>query len=102
MVCPGFVAREVSGQVTSRNGVCMDRARFLYRRPGDRSRRARKLAELFENLKDCGIKMTVTGAHGQVRDLLRAERLDGEIQGIARGGSLESELRACSDVIQPT
>ena len=28
MVCPGFVAREVSGQVTSRNGVCMDRARF--------------------------------------------------------------------------
>ena len=72
------------------------------RRPGDRSRRARKLAELFENLKDRGIKMTVTGAHGQVRDLLRAERLDGEIQGIARGGSLESELRACSDVIQPT
>jgi high affinity sulfate transporter 1 len=63
---------------------------------------ARMLAELSENLKDRGIELTVTGAHGQVRDLLRAEGLDGKIHGIARGRSLESELRACSDVIQPT
>ena len=55
---------------------------------------ARMLAELSENLKDRGIKLTVTGAHGQVRDLLRAEGLDGKIEGIARGRSLESELRA--------
>jgi SulP family sulfate permease len=55
---------------------------------------ARMLAELCENLKDRGIKLTVTGAHGQVRDLLRAEGLDGKIEGIARGRSLESELRA--------
>ena len=54
---------------------------------------ARMLAELSENLKDRGIKLTVTGAHGQVRDLLRAEGLDGKIEGIARGRSLESELR---------
>ncbi len=63
---------------------------------------ARMLAELSETLKDRGIKLTVTGAHGQVRDLLRAEGLDGKIQGIARGRSLESELRACSDGIQPS
>jgi sulfate permease, SulP family len=55
---------------------------------------ARMLAELCQNLKDRGIKLTVTGAHGQVRDLLRAEGLDGKIEGIARGRSLESELRA--------
>jgi SulP family sulfate permease len=63
---------------------------------------ARMLAELFENLKDRRIGLTITGAHGQVRDLLRAEGLDEKIQGIARGRSLESELRARSDIIQPT
>jgi sulfate permease, SulP family len=63
---------------------------------------ARMLAELCESLKDRGIGLTVTGAHGQVRDLLRAEGLDDKIHGIARGRSLESELRAYSDIIQPT
>jgi high affinity sulfate transporter 1 len=58
----------------------------------------RMLAELAENLKDRGIELIITGAHGRVRDLLRAEGLDDEIRGIARGRSLESELRACSDV----
>ena len=58
---------------------------------------ARMLAELSENLKDRGIELTITGAHGQVRDLLRAEGLDAKIHGIARGRSLESELRALSD-----
>ncbi len=58
---------------------------------------ARMLAELSESLKDRGIELTITGAHGQVRDLLRAEGLDDKIPGIARGRSLESELRARSD-----
>jgi SulP family sulfate permease len=63
---------------------------------------ARMLGELSENLKDRGIGLTITGAHGQVRDLLRAEGLDDKIEGIVRGRSLESELRECSDITQPT
>jgi high affinity sulfate transporter 1 len=63
---------------------------------------ARMLAELSENLKDRGIGLTITGAHGQVRDLLRAEGLDEKIQGITRGRSLESELHASSEITQPT
>jgi anti-anti-sigma factor len=62
----------------------------------------RMLAELSENLKDRGIELTITGAHGQVRDLLRAEGLDNKIRGIARGRSLESELRARTDVADLT
>jgi sulfate permease, SulP family len=34
---------------------------------------ARMLAELYENLANRGIGLTVTNAHGRVRDLLRAE-----------------------------
>ncbi len=37
------------------------------------------LAELSENLEDRGITLTVSGAHEQVRDLLRAEGLEGKI-----------------------
>ena len=59
---------------------------------------ARMLVELSESLRDRGIELTVTGAHGQVRDLLRAEGLDTKIHGIARVRSLESELSARSDV----
>ena len=55
---------------------------------------ARMLAELCDNLTDRGIGLTVTNVHGRVRDLLRAEGLNDKIQGIARGRSLESELRA--------
>jgi SulP family sulfate permease len=62
---------------------------------------ARMLAELSENLKDRGIGLTITGAHGQVRDLLRAEGLDDKIKGIIRGRSLEGELREYSDFTQP-
>jgi SulP family sulfate permease len=54
---------------------------------------ARMLGELSKNLKDLGIGLTIAGAHGQVRDLLRAEALDDKIEGIVRGRSLESELR---------
>jgi high affinity sulfate transporter 1 len=57
---------------------------------------ARMLAELYENLANRGIGLTVTNAHGRVRDLLRAERLDNKIQGIARGTLLETELQALS------
>jgi hypothetical protein len=45
--------------------------------------------------------LTITGAHGQVRDLLRAEGLDEKIQGIARGRSLENELSAGSESTPP-
>jgi sulfate permease, SulP family len=57
---------------------------------------ARMLGEMYENLSRRGIGLTVTNAHGRVRDLLRAEKLDEKIRGIARGTSLESELRALS------
>jgi MFS superfamily sulfate permease-like transporter len=57
---------------------------------------ARMLGEMYENLSRRGIGLTVTNAHGRVRDLLRAEKLDENIRGIARGTSLESELRALS------
>jgi sulfate permease, SulP family len=59
---------------------------------------ARMLAELHENLRNRGIGLTVTNAHGRVRDLLRAEGLDDKIRGIARGTSLESELSANPEV----
>ena len=60
---------------------------------------ARMLAELYENLADRGIGLTVTNAHGRVRDLLRAEGLDDKIQGIARGTLLETELHALSEMV---
>jgi sulfate permease, SulP family len=57
---------------------------------------ARMLAELSDALRTRGIGLIVTNAHGRVRDLLRAERLDDKIAGIARGTSLEAELHAFS------
>jgi SulP family sulfate permease len=57
----------------------------------------RMLAELYEDLRERGIGLTVTNAHGRVRDLLRVEGLDGKIQGVARGRLLESELQAISE-----
>jgi MFS superfamily sulfate permease-like transporter len=59
---------------------------------------ARMLEELSKKLKDRGVGLTITGAHGQVRDLLRAEGLDDKIEGIVRGRSLESELRERSEI----
>ena len=49
---------------------------------------ARMLAELYEKLCVRGISLTVVNARGRVRDLLRAEGLDGKIQGIIRGNAL--------------
>lgn len=62
---------------------------------------ARMLAELCDTLRGRGIALTVTNAHGRVRDLLRAEELDGNIQGVARGTSLEAELHAFSTATRP-
>ncbi len=60
---------------------------------------ARMLAELHDNLRNRGLGLTVTNAYGRVRDLLRAEGLDDKIEGIARGTSLETELRALSEMV---
>jgi high affinity sulfate transporter 1 len=61
---------------------------------------ARMLGELCETLRQRGIGLTITNARGRVRDLLRAERLDGKIRGIVRGTSLENELMAFSAMTQ--
>jgi sulfate permease, SulP family len=57
---------------------------------------ARMLAELSDKLSARGAELAVVNAHGRVRDLLRAEGLDGKIRGIARGTGLEDELLAFS------
>ena len=54
------------------------------------------LAELFDSLHDRGIDLTIVNAHGQVRDLLRADGLDTKFQGIARGTTIEDSLRTIS------
>jgi MFS superfamily sulfate permease-like transporter len=53
---------------------------------------AQMLAELWEKLRTRGISLSVVNAHGRVRDLLRAERLDDRIAGIARGMALHEAL----------
>ena len=83
---------EAAGSNAIRNVVC-----DLSASPSMDLAGARMLAELCENLGDRGIGLTVTNAHGRVRDLLRAEGLDGKVRGIARGTSLEGELAALSE-----
>lgn len=53
---------------------------------------ARMLSSLYGTLAERGISLILTGAHGQVRDILRAEGLDGAVQGINRATSVASEL----------
>jgi MFS superfamily sulfate permease-like transporter len=60
---------------------------------------ARMLGDLYNELSSRGIGLTITNAHGRVRDLLRAEGLDDKIQGIARGTLLETELHALSETV---
>ena len=55
---------------------------------------ARMLGDLYNGLRSRSVGLTITNAHGRVRDLLRAQGLDGKIHGVVRGTSLESELRA--------
>lgn len=59
---------------------------------------ARMLAELSNELRAHGTKLTIVNAHGRVRDLLRAERLDDNIQGIARGTTLEAALERTDEL----
>ena len=46
---------------------------------------ARMLTELNRSLSERGISLTIVSAHGSLRDLLRAEGLGGNIQGLVRG-----------------
>jgi anti-anti-sigma factor len=87
---------ELAGPQAIRNVVC-----DLSASPSMDIAGARMLAELCDTLRGRGIAFTVTNAHGRVRDLLRAEGLDGRIQGIARGTSLEAELQALSAASRP-
>jgi sulfate permease, SulP family len=87
-----LVQLEAAGSSAIRNVVC-----DLSASPSMDLAGARMLAELCENLGNRGIGLTVTNAHGRVRDLLRAEGLDGKLRGIARGTSLEGELSALSE-----
>jgi sulfate permease, SulP family len=54
---------------------------------------ARMIMELSRSLSERGISLTVVSAHGSLRDLLRAEGLDGHIQGLVRGLTLADVLR---------
>jgi len=49
---------------------------------------ARMLAKLYETLHSRGLDLTITAAHGSVRDVLRAEGLDTKAMGIGRGVTL--------------
>lgn len=53
----------------------------------------RMLEELADVLRARGIGLSVANPHGQVRDLLRAEGLEGKIQGISRGATLADALQ---------
>jgi MFS superfamily sulfate permease-like transporter len=56
---------------------------------------ARMLVELDRSLSQRGLGLTVVSAHGTIRDLLRAEGVDREIEGIARGTTLGDLLERC-------
>ena len=60
---------------------------------------ARMLVELDRYLSQRGLGLTVVSAHGKVRDLLRAERSDRKIEGIARGITLEYLLTSDKQMI---
>jgi MFS superfamily sulfate permease-like transporter len=53
---------------------------------------ARMLHELHGELAADGIALRVVGAHGQVRDLLRADGMDEKIGGLDRAATLDSLL----------
>jgi SulP family sulfate permease len=57
---------------------------------------ARMLSSLHETLEKRGIGLTVIGAHGRARDILRAEGLDEKVQGVDRGSSIASGIEALS------
>ncbi len=55
---------------------------------------ARMLADLRDKLHTRGLGLVIIGAHGRVRDVLRAEGLQDEVLRGARGTTLEGELRS--------
>jgi SulP family sulfate permease len=58
---------------------------------------ARMLTELRENLRTRDATLTIVNAHGRVRDLLRAEGLDANFQGMGRGATIADALRAIAE-----
>jgi high affinity sulfate transporter 1 len=54
---------------------------------------AKMLAELYDTLSKRGIALSIANAHGQIRDLLRAEELDKKIEGVTRGRTLLDALQ---------
>jgi hypothetical protein len=54
------------------------------------------LHELHTELTRHGIALRIVGAHGSVRDLLRAEGLDEKVDGLDRTKTLDSLLRTDS------
>ncbi len=55
---------------------------------------ARMLLDLRHKLDALGLRLVIIAAHGHVRDVLRAEGLEGELGQSARGSTLESKLLA--------
>jgi high affinity sulfate transporter 1 len=53
---------------------------------------ARMLDELYDDLRQRDIGLSIVNPHGRTRDLLRAEGLDAKIPGIARGATLAEAL----------
>ncbi len=62
---------------------------------------SRMLHKLHDELTAREIGLCVVGAHGRLRDLLRADGIGEKVGGIARAVTLESVLGAKDDAVQP-
>ena len=60
---------------------------------------SRMLHELHAELASRGIALRIVGAHGSVRDLLRADGIEDKVAGIGRGVTLDDLLRA--NIVSP-
>jgi sulfate permease, SulP family len=58
---------------------------------------SRMLHELHDKLTSQGIALRVVGAHGSVRDLLRADGVEVKVGGIGRAVTLAALLRPAAD-----
>ena len=58
------------------------------------------LHKLHGELTPRGIGLCIVGAHGRLRDLLRADGIGEKVGGIARVVTLESVLGAKDDAVQ--
>jgi sulfate permease, SulP family len=59
---------------------------------------ARMLHELYNNLYERGVRLRIVGAHGWVRDLLRAEGLEGKVGKFDRTMTLDHLLSGPSEM----